>query len=127
MAGLILGPLLALLAVWLAPEISDQILLIAYAVVVLLVSASLTSTAKEGLLLAALTVVGETLVELLYFVSVYGVDVSIVPWAAGFSLFVGRIVLFPVAGVLGGYMGRGNAEKSTAKPREKSGRKVLQR
>ena len=101
--GLVVGILISILDLVVLREVSDQLLLLCgYAVVVLLVSASLTSSAKAGFLLAFFTVIAATVVEFAY----YGADLLLVPYAVGFYLFVGRIPLFPIAGALGGYLGK---------------------
>jgi hypothetical protein len=104
-AGLTVGVLLSLIAVLLLPELAQVTVLGAYAIVVFLVSASLTSSTKAGVTLGLFTLVGQTITELIYFISVYAVDVTILPFAVGVTLFVGRIVLFPLTGGLGGYLG----------------------
>jgi len=101
--GLAVGVLISILDLVVLREVSDQlVLLCGYAVVVLLVSASLTSSAKAGFLLAVFTVIGATVIGLIY----YGGDLLLAPYAVGFYLFVGRIPLFPIAGALGGYLGK---------------------
>lgn len=105
-AGLAVGPLLALIGLVVVPEVSDQLLLAGYAIALMLVAAAVTLSARAGLLLAVLTIVSETVTELAYFVSVPpGMDISLLPYAVGFALFVGRIPLFPIAGAFGGYLG----------------------
>jgi len=105
-AGLAVGPPLALIGLLVIPDVSDQLLLAAYAIALMLIAAAVTLSTRAGLLLAVLTIITETLTELAYFVSVYGMDISLLPYAVGFVLFVGRIPLFPLAGAFGGYLGR---------------------
>jgi hypothetical protein len=109
-AGVVLGGLLSAVSLLLLPELSDQTILVAYAVVVLFVSAALLSSVGSGLLLGLFTIIAETVIELVYFVSGYstGVPLNIadLPFAVGLTLFVGRILLFPVSGAIGGYLGR---------------------
>jgi hypothetical protein len=119
-AGLTVGVLLSVFALLLLPELSETIVLGAYAIVVFLVSASLTSSPKGGVVLGLFTVLGQTIAELVYFISVYAASVTILPFAVGLTLFVGRIVLFPLTGSLGGYLGQ---EYFSEKPKRES-RKV---
>lgn len=125
-AGLALGCLFALVGLVVVPEVSDQMLLGAYAIVLMFVCAALVSSARAGLVLAALTILSETLTEVAYFVYVYGAHISLVPYAVGFILFVGRIPLFPLTGAFGGYLGqeyfgetskRRTGEKEQRRPR----------
>jgi len=103
--GLTLGVLLALVGLGIAPETPELALFGAYALVVLFVAASTVSSARAGAIVGALTIVGEVAVELAYFVSVYHVDISLVPYAAGLTLSLGRIPAYPLMGALGGYIG----------------------
>jgi hypothetical protein len=115
-AGSALGALLALTSLAVMTEVSDEMLLAAYTIVVLLVSASLMPSARYGLMFALVTITAEAVTELVYLVSTYHVDVSLLPYAAGLVLFIGRIPLFILAGVLGGYLGRTHiAERKTEK------------
>jgi hypothetical protein len=105
--GFGLGVLLSLVGVvLLGTDISDQMLLGAFTIVVFLVSASLAASAKRGLVLGVFAVIAQAVIDVIYFVSVYGADLQLVPYAAGFALFVGRVPLFPLAGALGGYLGQ---------------------
>jgi hypothetical protein len=124
--GLALGCVFALVGLVVVPEVSDQMLLGAYAIILIFVSAALASSARAGLVLAVFTILSETLIEMAYFVSVYGAHISLVPYAVGFILFVGRILLFPLAGAFGGYLGqeyfgetskRRTGEKDQRRPR----------
>jgi len=120
-AGLAVGPLFALIGLLVIPDVSDQLLLAGYAIALMLIAAAVTLSTRAGLLLAVLTIITETLTELAYFVSVYGIDISLLPYAVGFVLFVGRIALFPLAGAFGGYLGREFfAEESKGKMGEKA-------
>jgi len=103
--GCALGVLLSLLSILLL-AISDVTLLGAYALVLLLVSASLTSSERDGAFFGLFAVIGESVIDFAYFIFSYGVDALLVPYAVGFVLFVGRIPLFPLVGALGGYMGQ---------------------
>jgi hypothetical protein len=105
--GVALGAILSLVGlVLLGTDVSDQLLLGAFTVVVFLVSASLATSAKRGLVLGVFAMIAQTVIDVIYFVSVYGADLGLVPYAAGFALFVGRIPLFPLAGAFGGYLGQ---------------------
>ena len=105
--GFALGAILSLVSLaLLGTDVSDQMLLGAFTVVVFLVSASLTTSAKRGLVLGVFAVIAQAVIDVIYFVSVYAADLQLVPYAAGFALFVGRIPLFPLAGALGGYLGQ---------------------
>ena len=113
--GCALGVLLSLLSVVLL-DISDVTLLGAYTLVLLLVSASLTSSQRDGAFFGLFAVIGESVTDFIYFVFGYGLQALLVPYAVGFILFVGRIPVFPLVGAIGGYLGRQYfAEKS--KPR----------
>jgi len=118
--GFAVGAVLSLVGlVLLGTDISDQMLLSAYTIVVFLVSASLTASAKRGLVLGVFAVIAQAVIDVIYFVSVYSADLQLVPYAAGFALFIGRIPLFPLAGAFGGYLGQ---EYFSEKPRKSEGR-----
>jgi hypothetical protein len=102
--GCALGVLLSLLSVWLL-GVPAEILLVAYGLLMLLLSAYLTSSPRAGALLGAFAVIGESMIDFVYFVSVQGLMVPLVPYAAGFVLFLGRIPVFPLLGAIGGYLG----------------------
>ena len=113
--GCALGVLLSLLSVVLL-DISDVTLLGAFTLILLLVSAALTSSERVGAFFGLFAVIGESATDFIYFVFGYGLAAPIVPYAVGFALFVGKIPLFPLMGAIGGYLGRQYfAEKS--KPR----------
>jgi hypothetical protein len=103
-AGSALGAVLSLLSILLL-DIPEVTLLGAYALFLLLVSASLTSSPRAGALFGLFAVIGESVTDCAYFLS-YGTQVLLVPYAVGFILFAGRIPVFPLAGVIGGYLGR---------------------
>jgi hypothetical protein len=67
--------------------------------------------------------IGEVVAELVYFFSVYGMDVLLLPYMVGLSLFVGRIPLFILAGAFGGYVGREYFAEPKARSRTKRIRK----
>jgi hypothetical protein len=116
--GCALGVLLSLLSVVLL-DISDVTLLGAYTLVLLLVSASLTSSQRDGAFFGLFAVIAESVTDFVYYLFGYGVQASLVPYAVGFILFVGRIPLFPLMGAIGGYLGqRYFAEKT--KPRARA-------
>jgi hypothetical protein len=118
--GVALGAILWLVGlVLLGTDVSDQLLLAAFTVVVFLVSASLATSAQRGLVLGVFAMIAQTLIDVVYFVSVYGADLGLVPYAAGLALFVGRIPLFPLAGAFGGYLGQ---EYFSEKSRKSAGR-----
>jgi hypothetical protein len=103
--GCALGVLLSLLSVVLL-DVSDVTLLGAFTLVVLLVSASLTSSPRDGAFLGLFAVIGESVTDFMYFIFGYGLQALLVPYAVGFVLFVGRIPVFPLVGAIGGYLGR---------------------
>ena len=104
-AGLVAGVLLTFTGVML-PRVSDVILLCGFAIVLVLASSSLASSARAGFIFALFALLGENVADFVYFVFAYGADISLLPYALGFILFVGRIPLFPLAGALGGYLGQ---------------------
>jgi hypothetical protein len=121
--GCALGVLLSLLSVVLL-DISDVALLGAYTLVLLLVSASLTSSQRDGVFFGLFAVIGESVMDFIYFVFGFGVQALLVPYAVGFNLFVVRIPVFPLAGAIGGYLGqRYFAEKT--KPRVRAPDRTL--
>lgn len=103
--GCALGILLSVLSIVLL-DISDAILLGAFALVLLLVSASLASSQRDGAFFGLFAVIGESVTDFICFVFGYGLQASLVPYAAGFVLFVGKIPVFPLVGAIGGYLGR---------------------
>jgi len=103
--GSLLGVLLSLLSVWLL-GVPAEILLGGYALLLLLFSAYLTSSPGEGLLLGLFAVIGELVMDLIYWVSLKSLMVSLVPYAPGLTLFLGRIPVFPFMGLVGGYLGQ---------------------
>lgn len=118
--GCALGILLSVLSVVLL-DVSDVILLGAYTLVLLLVSASLTSSQRDGAFFGLFAVIGESVTDFTYFIFGYGAQALLVPYAVGFILFVGRIPVFPLVGAIGGYLGRQYlAEKTKPGLRAKS-------
>jgi hypothetical protein len=103
--GSAVGVLLSLLSIWLL-GIPAETLLAAYALLLLLFSGYLTSYPREGALLGLFAVIGESVIDFIYFVSVKGLLVSLLPYGVGFILFVGRIPFFPLFGAIGAYLGR---------------------
>jgi hypothetical protein len=113
--GCALGVLLSLLSVALL-SVSDTTLFVAYTLVVLLVSASLTSSQRNGAFFGLFAMIAESVTDFIYYVLGSGVHPLLVPYAVGIVLFVSRIPVFPLAGAIGGYVGeRYFAEKT--KPR----------
>jgi hypothetical protein len=121
--GVGLGVLFAAASLVLLAGVPDTTLLGGYTIVLFLVSAALTSSPKSGLTLALSVLIGEVVAELVYFFSVYGMDVLLLPYVVGLSLFVGRIPLFILAGVFGGYVGREYFAEPKARSRIKRIRK----
>jgi hypothetical protein len=121
--GSVLGVLLSLLSVWLL-GVPAEILLGGYALLLLLFSAYLTSSSREGMLLGLFAVIGEAVMDLIYWVSVERLMVSLVPYAVGFTLFVGRIGFFPIMGAIGGYLGQQYFAERT-KPRLRAKKRVV--
>jgi hypothetical protein len=115
--GCALGVLLSLLSVALL-SISDTTLFGAYTLVVLLASASLTSSQRNGAFFGLFAMIAESVTDFIYYVLGSGVDPLLVPYAVGLVLFIGRIPVFPLAGAVGGYLGeRYFAEKTKPKAR----------
>ena len=112
--GSALGVLLSLLSIWL--PIPAEMLLAAYALLLLLLSAYLASSPREGALLGLFAVVSEFVIDFVYWVFVQGLQVLLVPYAVGFILFAGRIPVFPLMGAIGGYLGQQYFAENT-KPR----------
>jgi hypothetical protein len=113
--GCALGVVLSLLSIWLLGTPAET-LLVAYALLLLLLSAYLTSSPRAGALLGLSAVIGESIIDFVYFISVQGLMVPFVPYAVGFTLFVGRIPVFPLLGATGGYLGQQYFAEET-KPR----------
>jgi len=126
--GCALGVLLSLLSIWLL-GIPAETLLGAYALLLLLLSAYLTSSPRAGALLGLFTVIGESVIDFYYFVSVHGVQLlPLVPYAVGFVLFVGRIPVFPLWGAIGGYLGhRYFAEDAKPRLRARTPRQAVRK
>lgn len=103
--GSAIGVLLSVLSIVLL-NISALTLLGAYALLLLLLSMYLTSSPRAGALLGLFAVIGESVTDLAYFVLAQGLPASLVPYAAGLILFVGRIPVFPLLGAIGGHLGR---------------------
>jgi len=117
--GCVLGVVLSFLSLVLM-DISDVMLLGAFTFLLLLASAALTSSERNGAFFGLFTVIGESVTDLIYFILGYGLEASIVPYAVGLVLFVGRIPVFPLVGAVGGYLGRRYfAEKSKQRMRAK--------
>jgi hypothetical protein len=117
--GSALGVLLSLLSMWLL-GMPAGILLVAYALLLLLFSAYLTSSARDGALLGLFAVIGELAIDFIYSILVAGVLMPLVPYAVGLTLFYGRIAVFPLMGCMGGYLGqRYFAEKTKRRLRAK--------
>jgi hypothetical protein len=103
--GCALGVLLSLLSIWLL-GIPAETLLGAYGLLLLLLSAYLASSPGAGALVGVFAVIGESVTDFAYFVFFQNAMASLVPYAVGFVLFIGRIPIFPLLGAFGGYLGR---------------------
>jgi hypothetical protein len=124
MAGFSVGVMLGLVAILPAAEVSEQMLLAAYGVVVILISAALASTWKAGFMFGLFAIAGESVAESLYFVLALGTDLLLVPFAAGFAFFLGRIPVFLLAGAVGGYLGGEYFADKSGKKRVKKKRRA---
>jgi hypothetical protein len=115
-----LGVLLSFLSIILL-NISDVTLLGAYALIVLLVSASLLSSERDGVYFGIFAVIAESVTDLVYYFFGYGLQALGVPYAVGLFLFLGKIPVLPLMAVIGGYLGRQYfAEKAKPRLRAKS-------
>jgi hypothetical protein len=137
--GCALGVLLSLLSIWLL-GIPAETLLGAYGLLLLLLSAYLTSSPRAGALVGLFAVIGESVTDFTYFVFFQNTMASLVPYAAGFILFAGRIPVFPLLGAIGGYMGHQyfaeeakprlrarTPRQASRKSEERKGRKIGER
>lgn len=104
MEGLALGVLLSLLSIFLL-SVPDMMLLGAFSLILVFISAWLTSSPRAGAIFGLFALIGESVTDFAYFLLGQGMQVSLVPYAVGFILFVGRIPMFPSLGYLGGYLG----------------------
>ena len=120
--GSALGVLLSLLSIWLL-GIPAETVLGAYALLLLLLSAYLTSSPRAGALVGLFAVIGESVIDFAFFVFAQNAQVSLVPYAVGFILFAGRIPVFPLFGAMGGYLGREYFAEDT-KPRLRARNRV---
>jgi hypothetical protein len=122
LGGSAVGVLLSLLSMMLL-NIPDATMLTACGLLVLLFSAYVTSSARAGALFGLFVIISGSVVEFAYLVFVSGVVVSLVPYAVGFVLFVGRIPVFLLLGAIGGYLGQEYfADKGKPRARRKRNR-----
>ncbi len=102
--GLILGLVFGAVQVSVPAGFSQETLVVAYAVILTLVTMALLSSIKYGLLAGLAAMICLSATEFFYYSFVYGTGI-----AAGLILYsalsLPRIVVLPVAGVLGGLMG----------------------
>ena len=113
--GCALGVLLSLLSIVLL-DISDMMLLGAFTLLSCSSQQLSHPRQRDGALFGLFAVIGESVTDFIYFIFGYGLEASIVPYAVGFVLFVGRIPVFPLVGAIGGYLGRQYFAEKT-KPR----------
>ena len=98
--GIALGIIFALVQVWSSHRLSDEVLLVAYAAVLVLVTATFVPSIKWGLASGLVAVVCEPVGQLFYYSTVYGTAIAsgLLPYA----FYVPRFVVLPLSGMLGG-------------------------
>jgi len=99
--GIVLGIIFALVQVSSSQRLSDEVLVIAYAAVLVLVTMAFLPSMRWGLVSGVVAVVCEPMGEFVYYSLVYGTGIAagMVPYSA---LFLPRIVVLPLSGMLGG-------------------------
>ena len=93
-------------------QVPESLFVITHVVAVLLVTAALTERAREGLLGGAVAAISQFLTVLGFYSYSYAIEVAIavVPYQ---SL---RILMYPAAGVIGGYVGSRTGEARSVEP-----------
>lgn len=102
MIGMILGAVDLLTA---SNPLPDQLLTVAYAAVLILISAPFLRSTLSGLVCGIIALVTETTLGFLYLVYAYGIVIATytLPYP---TLLLYLIITFPLAGALAGYLGR---------------------
>lgn len=98
--GIVLGAVFAFIEVSTPARVSDIALVAVYAVVLVLVVAAFLPSIKWGLLSGLLVIVCEPIGELVYYSLVYGSNIAVGMLQS--ILFLPRLVVLPLSGMLGG-------------------------
>lgn len=104
--GVMIGGLLGLVEVLtIRSPLPDEVLTVAYAAVLILMSAPFLRSPQAGLICGIMALATQTASEFLYFASTYGIAIAagVLPYT---PLFLYRIVAFPLAGALAGYLSK---------------------
>ena len=123
--GLVLGIIFAILQVSASRRLSDEVLVVTYAAVLILAIIVFVPSVISGLLSALAAIICQSVVEFLYYSYVYGADV-----AAGmmpYSLFLLpaaqlRLVALPLSGMLGGAIAAEFSPKSKTARKSRRGK-----
>jgi len=104
--GVMIGGILGVVEVLtIRSPLSDELLTLAYAGVLVFMSAPFLRSIRAGLICGIIALVTQTALEFLYLASTYGIAIAagILPYT---TLFLYRIVALPLAGALAGYLSK---------------------
>jgi len=104
--GVMIGGILGVVEVLtIRSPLSDELLTLAYAAVLILMSMPFLRSSRAGLICGITALLTQTALEFLYLASTYGIAIAtgILPYT---HLFLYRIVAFPLAGALAGYLSK---------------------
>lgn len=106
-AGAAIGGLFAAVEILASPSIPDELLALAFAASLILMSAPFLRSVVSGLICGIIAYITQTTLEVFYYASTgpYGVSIvaAILPYSV-LSLY--RLAAFPVVGILAGYLSR---------------------
>ena len=103
--GLIVGIILAVLEI-LAPEsIPDVLLVLAYAAILILISAPFLHSTPSGLMCGIITLITQVGVQFAYYGWIFGVGLAAAALTYS-ALFIYKVFALPAAGALAGYLSK---------------------
>jgi len=124
--GIVLGILFGLVQVSSSPSLSEGLLAGAYAVILVLVILVFLPSTKWGLVAGLVAAVCEPAAEFAYYSFLYGtgIAVGLVPYSA---LFLPRLVILPLSGLLAGAIASEFKGKSEIAQKKGDGKKAERR
>jgi len=103
--GAIIGAILLAVEVLAPPRVSDELLIGAYAAILVLISAPFLRSTISGLVCGIVALITQTAGVVAYYGSTYGLVLAggVVVYSI---LFIYKLFAFPLAGALAGYLSR---------------------
>lgn len=103
--GAIIGIILAVLEVLAPASIPDVLLVVAYAVILILISAPFLHSALSGLICGIITLIAQVGAQFAYYGWIFGAGLAGVALTST-PLFIYKLFALPTAGALAGYLSK---------------------